>query len=149
MSRTNKTRHMKWHKTCKYECRLDSIVCNNKQRWNKNKYPRFVHVFIEKKNSIKSVSGWSMYLQKKKISIKSVPGLFGQPVQERSFNTTLSLGYFGYKCAFGCFGSKIKAASPKNFCHAKRILTVKEVGRLSESVKKGKFMTNLFSHNVE
>ena len=103
----------------------------------------------KKKNSIKSVSGWSMYLQKKKISIKSVPGLFGQPVQERSFNTTLSLGYFGYKCAFGCFGSKIKAASPKNFCHAKRILTVKEVGRLSESVKKGKFMTNLFSHNVE
>ena len=62
MSRTNETRHMKWHKTCKYECRLDSIVCNNKQRWNKNKYPRFVHVFIEKKNSIKSVSGWSMYL---------------------------------------------------------------------------------------
>ena len=23
---------------CKCECRLDAIVCNNKQRWNKNKF---------------------------------------------------------------------------------------------------------------
>ena len=37
MWRTNETRHMKWHETCKCECRLDAIVCNNKQRWNKNK----------------------------------------------------------------------------------------------------------------
>ena len=37
MSRTNETRHIKWHETCKCECRLDAIVCNNKQRWNKNK----------------------------------------------------------------------------------------------------------------
>ena len=36
MSRTNETRHIKWHETCKCECRLDAIVCNNK-RWNKNK----------------------------------------------------------------------------------------------------------------
>ena len=28
---------MKWHETCKCICRLDAIVCNNKQRWNKNK----------------------------------------------------------------------------------------------------------------
>ena len=28
---------MKWHETCKCECRLDAIVCNNKHRWNKNK----------------------------------------------------------------------------------------------------------------
>ena len=34
MSRTNETRHIKWHKTCKCICRLDAIVCNNKQRWN-------------------------------------------------------------------------------------------------------------------
>ena len=37
MSRTNETRHKKLHETCKCECRLNSIVCNNKQRWNKNK----------------------------------------------------------------------------------------------------------------
>ena len=30
MSRTNETRHIKWHETCKCECRLDAIVCNNK-----------------------------------------------------------------------------------------------------------------------
>ena len=36
-SRTNKTRHVKWHETCKCKCRLDSSVCNNKQRWNDNK----------------------------------------------------------------------------------------------------------------
>ena len=28
---------IKWHEPCKCECRLDAIVCNNKQRWNKNK----------------------------------------------------------------------------------------------------------------
>ena len=37
MSRTNETRHIEWHETCKCKCRLDAIVCNNKQRWNKNK----------------------------------------------------------------------------------------------------------------
>ena len=34
MSRTNEARHIKLHETCKCECRLDAIVCNNKQRWN-------------------------------------------------------------------------------------------------------------------
>ena len=37
MSRTNEAKHIKWHKTCKWKCRLDAIVCNNKQCWNKNK----------------------------------------------------------------------------------------------------------------
>ena len=37
LSRTNKTRHIKWHETCKFECRLDASVCNNKQRWNEDK----------------------------------------------------------------------------------------------------------------
>ena len=37
MSRTNETRHIKWHETCKCKCRLDASVCNNKQRWNKDK----------------------------------------------------------------------------------------------------------------
>ena len=29
MSRTNETRHIKWHETCKCICRLDAIVCIN------------------------------------------------------------------------------------------------------------------------
>ena len=37
MSRTNKTRHIECHETCKCKCRLDASVCNNKQRWNDNK----------------------------------------------------------------------------------------------------------------
>ena len=32
MSRTNETRFIKWHENCKCECRLDAIICNNKQR---------------------------------------------------------------------------------------------------------------------
>ena len=35
--RTNKTRHIKWHETCKCKCRLNASVCNNKQRWNNDK----------------------------------------------------------------------------------------------------------------
>ena len=31
MSRTNETRHVKWHETCKCKCRLDASVCNNKK----------------------------------------------------------------------------------------------------------------------
>ena len=38
MSRTNETRHIKLHKICKYKCRLDASVCNNKQRWNEDKW---------------------------------------------------------------------------------------------------------------
>ena len=37
MSRTNETRHIKWHETCKRKCRLDASVCNNEQRWNNDK----------------------------------------------------------------------------------------------------------------
>ena len=28
MSRTNETRHVKWHETCKCKCRLNASVCN-------------------------------------------------------------------------------------------------------------------------
>ena len=34
MSRTNETRHIEWHKTCKCKCRLDGSVRNNKQPGN-------------------------------------------------------------------------------------------------------------------
>ena len=37
ISRTNETRHIEWHKTGKCKCRLDTSVCNNKQRWNEDK----------------------------------------------------------------------------------------------------------------
>ena len=38
LSRTNETRYIKWHETCKCKCRLEASVCNNKQRWNDDKY---------------------------------------------------------------------------------------------------------------
>ena len=38
MSRTNETRHTKWHKTCRCKCRLDASICNNKQKWNDDKF---------------------------------------------------------------------------------------------------------------
>ena len=37
MKLTNEMRHIEWHETCKCICRLDRIICNNKQRWNKDK----------------------------------------------------------------------------------------------------------------
>ena len=37
MSRTNETRHIKWHESCKFKCGLDASVCNNKQRLNDDK----------------------------------------------------------------------------------------------------------------
>ena len=35
--RTNETRHIEWHKASKCEGKFGANVCNNKQRWNKNK----------------------------------------------------------------------------------------------------------------
>ena len=37
LSRTNETRHIEWHETCKCKCRLGASVCNKKQRWNDDK----------------------------------------------------------------------------------------------------------------
>ena len=37
MSRTNETRQIAWHETCKCICRLDKIICNSKQRWHEDK----------------------------------------------------------------------------------------------------------------
>ena len=36
MSRPDKTRSIKLHETCKCICRLNKIICNNKQRWKKD-----------------------------------------------------------------------------------------------------------------
>ena len=38
MSRTNEAGYIGWHETCRCKCRPDASVCNNKQRWNKDKY---------------------------------------------------------------------------------------------------------------
>ena len=48
MSRTNETRHIKWHETYKCKCRLDASVCNNKQRWNNAKWRCECKELIEK-----------------------------------------------------------------------------------------------------
>ena len=37
MWRTNETRHIEWHETCKCKYRLNASVCKNKQRWNDDK----------------------------------------------------------------------------------------------------------------
>ena len=48
MSRTNETRHMQWHETCKCECKFGANACNNKQRWKKDKCRRECKELIEK-----------------------------------------------------------------------------------------------------
>ena len=37
MTLTNKAKQIIIHESCKCICRLDPIVCSNKQKWNKNK----------------------------------------------------------------------------------------------------------------
>ena len=48
MSRTNETRCIEWHETCKCKCRLDDSACNNKQRWNKVKCRRECKELLDK-----------------------------------------------------------------------------------------------------
>ena len=38
MLKTNETRHIEQHEACTCKCRLDTSVCNNKQRWDDDKY---------------------------------------------------------------------------------------------------------------
>ena len=53
MSKTNETRHEKWHETCKCKCRLDASVCNNKQQWNVEKCRCECKELIDKGSCIK------------------------------------------------------------------------------------------------
>ena len=48
MSRTNKTRHIEGHETCKCKCEFGASVCNNKQHWNNDKYKRKYKELIDK-----------------------------------------------------------------------------------------------------
>ena len=49
MSIINETRLIEWHKTCKWECKFGDNICNNKQRWNKNKCRCECKELIDKK----------------------------------------------------------------------------------------------------
>ena len=49
MLRTNETGHIEWHETCKFKCRLDASVCNNKQYWNDDKCRCECEEFIDKR----------------------------------------------------------------------------------------------------
>ena len=40
---------MEWHETCKCECKFGENICNNKQRWNKNKSRYECKELIDKK----------------------------------------------------------------------------------------------------
>ena len=48
MQWSNQTKQIKWHESCKYECRLNSVVCNNKQKWQKDKLK--CECLVNKKN---------------------------------------------------------------------------------------------------
>ena len=37
VSWSDQTKQIKWHESCKCECRLNLIICSNKQKWNKDK----------------------------------------------------------------------------------------------------------------
>ena len=47
-SRTNETRHIGLHETCKCKCRLDVSIWNNKQKWNKDQFRHECKELIDK-----------------------------------------------------------------------------------------------------
>ena len=57
ISRTNKARHIEWHETCKYERKFGGNVCDNKQRWNKDKCRCGCKKLIDKGSVVKDLSG--------------------------------------------------------------------------------------------
>ena len=48
ISWNDEIKQIKWHESCKCECRLNSIVCNNKQKWNKGKCKCECKALVEK-----------------------------------------------------------------------------------------------------
>ena len=55
MSRTNETRRIEWHETCKCEFKFRANVWNNKQRWNKDKCRCECKELIDKEVVIKDL----------------------------------------------------------------------------------------------
>ena len=49
MLRTNETRHIEWHETCKCECSFGANIGNNIQLWNKDKCKCECKVLIDKR----------------------------------------------------------------------------------------------------
>ena len=54
ISRTNESRPIKLNENCKYKCRLDASVCNNKQCWNNDKYRCECKELIDKETCYKT-----------------------------------------------------------------------------------------------
>ena len=50
VSWSNQTKQIKWHESCKSKCRLNSIVCNNKQKWNKDECKCECKELVEKQD---------------------------------------------------------------------------------------------------
>ena len=48
ISRRDETRYIKSHETCQRKCRSDASICNNEQRWNKDKCRREWKELIDK-----------------------------------------------------------------------------------------------------
>ena len=46
---SNTTKRIEWHETCKYKCRSNSSVFNNKQRWNEDKCRCECRELVDKK----------------------------------------------------------------------------------------------------
>ena len=57
MSRTNETRHIKFHETYKCKCRFDTSVCNNKQCCNKDECMCECKELIDEGRCVKDLLG--------------------------------------------------------------------------------------------
>ena len=83
ISRTNETRSIKLHETCKCICRLNKIICNNKQRWNKDQCRCECKELIDKGVCDK---GYIFNPSKRKCEC------------DKSYNTSQYLDYLDCKC---------------------------------------------------
>ena len=58
MPRISKTRHIIWHETSKFICKLSVSVCNNRQRWNEDKCrcecKELIHKYVIKRIHLES-----------------------------------------------------------------------------------------------
>ena len=59
-SKTHEARYIEWHETCKYKCRLDGSVCDNKQRWNDDKCRYECKELINKAYVVRDLFGISV-----------------------------------------------------------------------------------------
>ena len=57
MSRTNETKHIKLHETCKCKCILDASVCKNKQDGMKKNADVNAKNYLTKEHVIKDLFG--------------------------------------------------------------------------------------------